>query len=108
MLEDFSGFLAHQLFELVGIDVVDVAAVLDSLEGALELVELLHVAHERHCGLEIDLFLASEGVLVEHVAHRIKRFEVLRELGQFLVHAHLAHKLLHHVAELLPHFAGQR
>ena len=45
LFEDLAGFLAHQLLELVGVDVVDVAAVLDSLEGSLEFVELLHVAH---------------------------------------------------------------
>ena len=91
LLQDLPRLFAHQLFELIRVDVVNVAAVLHPLEGALELIELLHVAHQRHRGLQVDFFLTTERVLVEQVAHRVERFEVLRELGQFLFHAHLAH-----------------
>ena len=52
--------------------------------------------------------VAAEGVLIAHVAHREVGFEILREAGQLAIHAHLAHALLHQLAELLAHVGGQR
>ena len=48
LVERLARFLAEQLFELVRIDAVDVAAVLHLLQRPLQLVELLHVAHQVH------------------------------------------------------------
>ena len=48
LLERFARLFAEQLFELVRIDVIEVAAVLHLFERALHLIQLLHVVHQVH------------------------------------------------------------
>ena len=45
-LQRFGRFIAEKLLQLLHVDVFDVAAVLGALELALQLVHVLHVAHE--------------------------------------------------------------
>ena len=68
LLEGVGGFFAEQLAELVLVDVVEVAAVLGLFELLFELVDVLEVAHEVHRLEEVELFVATKGVLALAVA----------------------------------------
>ena len=107
LVEGFAGVFAEELFEGVDVDFVEVAAVLGALELAFEFIHVLHFAHEVHGGLEVELFVAAEGVLVAEVVHGVEGFEVGGEFGEAVHHAGVGHAVVHEVLELLAHVAGE-
>ena len=80
LVDRLGSLVAEQLAQVFEVDTVDVAVVLGALQLALQAVDVLHLRHQLHRGVEADLLVAPEGVGGGAFAAGVEVLEVGREL----------------------------
>ena len=67
LLQLAASLLAHDFFNLVKVDVIDVAVAHHLLNLTLQVVHVLKLPHKLHCLVERQRLIAHEGILLGHV-----------------------------------------
>ena len=82
----------------VAIDAIHIAAPFRFLNLIDQLIQVLHLVHELHGRLEVELFAAVETVLRPH---RIEEIHFLCELSELRVEFRITKTVLHQCLQLL-------